>query len=144
MATAEAFETVFDYIPAARHGRILCLAGQIPKTGPQAILHTGRVGEAVDLEQARQSATVAAEQALAWLGREAGGLSRVERILRVTVYVAVADDFEAISQVADAASGTFSRALGEEGRHPRSVIGVARLPRNAPVLLEVTAVLTGD
>lgn len=141
MALGEAFETVFDYIPSATDGRILCLAGQIPKTGPETIHIAGRVGGEVSLDDARESARIAARQALAWLERETGSLDRIDRILRISVYVAVADGFGEISKVADAASGIFAEVLGERGRHPRSVIGVSCLPRNAPVLLEVTASL---
>lgn len=140
-ALPEPYDTAFTYEPATRHGRIVFLAGQIAKTAPASLHAVGRCGEAVDLATARESARIAAGQALAWLSRQLAADERVERLLRVDVFVAVGAEFEAISEVAEAASKTFVSTLGDGGRHARSVIGVARLPRNAPVLLEVTAVI---
>lgn len=130
--------TVYGYIPVRVFAQTAYVAGQIPKV-PGGLFAVGRVGAAIDLETARAAAVVAADQALAWLDAEAGGLENVACILRADCFVAAADDFAAISEVADAASGRLIEVFGEDGRHPRSVIGVARLPREAPVLLEVTA-----
>lgn len=143
-ALPEPHETAFTYELATRHDRIVFLAGQIAKIGPDSLHAVGRCGEAVDLATARESARVAAGQALAWLSRQLAAGERVERLLRVDVFVAVGGDFEAISDVAEAASQALISALGERGRHARSVIGVARLPRNAPVLLEVTAAVVKE
>lgn len=140
-ALPEPYDTEFTYEPATRHGRVVFLAGQIAKTGPASMHATGRCGEAVDLDTARESARIAARQALSWLSRQLEARERVERVLRLDVFVAVGPEFEAISEVAEAASKTFVSVLGDGGRHARSVIGVARLPRNAPVLLEVTAAI---
>lgn len=132
--------TRFDYLPVAFHDRIAYLAGQIPKVGND-VLHAGRVGETVSYEQAREAAEVATGQALAWVERTCGGLENVERVLRMDFFIAVADDFERMSEVADAASGLLGTVFGESGRHPRSVIGVSRLPRNSSVLIELTFAL---
>ncbi len=140
-ALPEPYETVFTYEPGIRHGRIVFLAGQIAKTGPASLYAVGRCGESVDIATARESARIAALQALSWLSRQLETGEHVERLLRVDVFVAVGSDFEAISEVAEAASQTFIAELGDCGRHSRSVIGVVRLPRNAPVLLEVTAAI---
>jgi len=133
--------TDYDYIMAQRHGRILLVAGQIAKTGHNVLHATGRCGAEVDLPTAKVSAEVAAGQVLAWITQHLSPGESVECILRMTVYVAVADEPFDISAVADAASATLIAALGEVGRHPRSVIGVSRLPRNAPVLLEASAAI---
>jgi len=140
----EAFDTIYAYRPASRLGRIVFLAGQIPKTGQTEIHAIGRCGEDVDLATAKESAQVAAGQALAWLARQTGPEECVDRILDLVVNVAVGPDFLEISDVADAASEVFIAALGEQGKHPRSVIGVCRLPRNAPVLLQVKASLIAN
>ena len=135
----EAFElpapigTNYEYILASRHDRLVMVAGQIAKTGDNTLHATGRCGEDVDLETACKNAEIAAEHC--------EPDERIERILRMTAHIAVGNQPFDISTVADAASRLFISALGEAGRHPRSVIGVSRLPRNAPVLLEVTAVL---
>ncbi|MCP1337849.1 RidA family protein [Futiania mangrovi] len=133
--------TEFDYIPVAVHGTTAYVAGQIPKTGANDLLHAGRVGAEVTAEQAFASARLAALQGLAWVDARAGGLDNVERVLRMDVFVAADDGFRDISRVADAASRVLIHAFGEAGRHPRSVLGVSQLPRNAPVLLEMTLAL---
>jgi len=134
--------TVYDYIPLSIHNRVAYLAGQIPKRR-DGLVAVGKAGE-IPLELAKTAARVCVEQALAWLHAEAGGLDNVERVLRMDCYVAAADGFEQISDIADAASGLLIALYGDAGRHPRSVIGVKHLPRNSPVLLELTFALKRD
>lgn len=132
--------TVYGYVPLTIHGSIAYLAGQICKV-PGGLLVTGRVGADVSPQAAGQAARASVLQALAWLDRRAGGIDNVERVLRLDCYVAVDDVFDCISDVADSASELLVATFGPAGGHPRSVIGVARLPRNAPVLLEMTVAL---
>ena len=132
--------TVYDYDPITVHERTAYLAGQIPKRDG-GMAFTGRVGDGVSFNQAKQAARICAEQALAWLDRSAGGLDNVERILQLNCFVAHAEGFEFISDIADAASGVLIEAFGDAGRHSRSVIGVRSLPRNSPVLIDLTAAL---
>lgn len=138
------YATDFAYIPLSIHERTAFLAGQIPKTDSGAITVAGRVGGEVSLEQAQEAARVSVQQGLAWLDAGAGGLDNVARVLRMDFFVAVEDGFEEMSRIADAASGLLHTAFGEEGRHPRSVIGVRRLPRNSPVLVELTVALHAE
>ena len=130
--------TIYDYIPLRMHRGVVYLAGQIAKIPGGELYAQGRVGEAVDLETAQESARICILQGLAWLKQELGDLDRVESVLRIDGYVAAAPDFERISEVVDAASGLLNSIFGDAGRHPRSVLGMARLPRNAPVLIEMT------
>lgn len=132
--------TVFDYNPITVHNRIAYLAGQIPKRHGR-VAYCGLVGEAVSFEEAKQAARICAEQTLAWLNQSAGGLDNVEQILRLKCFVAHADGFALISDIADAASALLIETFGDAGRHSRSVIGVRSLPRNAPVMIETTAAL---
>lgn len=140
-AMPEPIGTDYNYIMAQRHGRVLLVAGQIAKIGHNELHAVGRCGDEIDLPTACANARIAAGQVLAWITQHLAPGERVDSILRMSVYVAVGDAPFDISTVADAASGTLITALGEAGRNPRSVIGVSRLPRNAPVLLEVTAVI---
>ena len=135
--------TVYDYIPLSVHNRVAYLAGQIPKR-PDGLVAVGRAGGVVSLEHAQEAARVCVEQALSWIHAKAGGIDNVERVLRMDCYVAAAEGFEQISDIADAASGLLIALYGEAGRHPRSVIGVSRLPRQSPVLLELTFALRQD
>ncbi|ASP20068.1 YjgF/chorismate_mutase-like, putative endoribonuclease [Antarctobacter heliothermus] len=138
----EPIGTEYQYLMAARHGRVLLLASQIPKTDPRTIFAAGRCGEDIDMVTACESARLAAGQVLAWLEAERLPDETVDRVLRLQVYVAVAEGGFDISSVADAASETIIARLGPSGRHPRTVLGVSRLPRNAPVMLEATIAMS--
>lgn len=135
--------TIYDYVPIKVHDRIAYLAGQIPKLDG-SLVAVGRAGREVSLEQAVAASRVCVEQALAWIDAKAGGIENVEQVLRMDCYVAADDDFTQISDIADAASGLLIGLYGEAGRHPRSVIGVAQLPRRVPVLLELTVALANE
>ncbi|MEP3245663.1 MAG: RidA family protein [Sneathiella sp.] len=132
--------TKFAYIPVALHEKTAYLAGQIPKHDG-ALAHCGLVGDQISIEEAKSAACICAEQALSWFNHQAGGLENMSRILRLTYFIAHSDGFEGISEVADAASEYLVEVLGEIGNHSRSVIGVRSLPRNAPVLIEMTVAL---
>ena len=132
-------DTHYDYELVSRHGELVFVAGQIPKVAADRILRPGVCGAEHDLGSARESAALAARQALHWIETACEPGETVARILRLTVYVAQTDTFTEMSEVADAASRVFIDRLGAGGRHVRSVVGVRRLPRNAPVLVEATA-----
>ncbi len=135
--------TVFNYDPITVHGRIAYLAGQISKRDG-ALAYQGLAGDAVSLEEAKDAARICVEQGLAWVHKSAGGLENVERILRIDCFVAHSDGFTQISDIADAASGLLVEFFGEAGRHSRSVIGVKSLPRDVPVLIEMTLALKSE
>jgi enamine deaminase RidA (YjgF/YER057c/UK114 family) len=99
------------------------------------------VGRDIDLETARALARRAALHALAVAADAVGELDRV-RIVQVLVFVASTPEFGQQSQVADAASELLVDVLGENGRHARTAIGVAGLPRNSPV--EIQMVCTAE
>lgn len=117
----------------------LHVAGQIPLRAG-TLLATGTVGHDVDLDTARRCAAQAAANALAQLHAHLGTLDTI-RIVRMTVFVAATAQFGAHSQVAAAASDLLIRVLGERGRHTRSAIGVASLPRQSPVEIEIIAAM---
>ncbi len=72
------------------------------------------------------------------MSAELGGLEGVRQVLRVTGYIACEAGFEGQPQIMDAASAVFLDRLGERGRHARTAVGVAALPRRAPVEIDVT------
>jgi len=113
------------------------VAGQLPLRDG-TLVASGRVGEEVTFEQARACAEVAAVNLLAALVAEYGEqLTGVRRLLRLAVYVASAPGFHRQAAVADGASELLTAVLGDAGRHARTAIGVAELPRDAPVELDV-------
>lgn len=127
-----------DYVPALAHDGIVSTSGQLPFRDGE-LVRTGRVGEEVSVEDARDLAQLAALNALAAIAQQIGDLDRVTRVLNVTVFVNSAPDVTQHPQVANGASELLGRVFGERGRHTRSAVGVAALPLNAPVELEVTA-----
>jgi enamine deaminase RidA (YjgF/YER057c/UK114 family) len=111
------------------------VAGQLPYKDGE-LLGQGILGRDVDLELGRELARQAALNALAVAADAVGGLERV-RIVQMLVFVASTPDFGQQSTVADAASDLLVDVLGESGRHARTAIGVASLPRNSPVEIQM-------
>jgi enamine deaminase RidA (YjgF/YER057c/UK114 family) len=128
------------YVPVRRAGDLVFVAGQVPMADG-AVLHPGRLGEAVGIEQAREAARQAAVQALAALRGELGSFDGLAGIVQVTVYVAATPDFDGHPQVANGASELLAEVLGEAGQHARAAVGVASLPLGASVEVAVTALL---
>jgi enamine deaminase RidA (YjgF/YER057c/UK114 family) len=130
----------FQYVAVVVHDGLAWVAGQIPRAGDR-ILFTGKVGAEVSLEQAREAARACVLQGVAQLKEAAGNLERVERIVKVVGFVASAPGFIEQPKVIDAASELLVQIFGEAGRHARSAIGVAELPRGVPVEIELVAAL---
>jgi enamine deaminase RidA (YjgF/YER057c/UK114 family) len=125
----------FEYVAVAVHGNIAYVSGQLPWLDAQNVI-SGKVGAEVDLERAQEAARLCTLFALANLKNELGSLDAVERILKVTGFVASAPGFSAQPRVIDAASKMLGEIFGENGRHARSAIGVAELPRGAAVEID--------
>ena len=130
------------YVPAVRAGALVFTAGQLPLEDGE-LPRTGKVGDEVTLEEAREAARRCALNALAAAAAEAGGLDRVARVVKVTGYVASTPDFNRQPEVINGASDLIGEVFGETGRHARSAVGVAVLPMDAPVEVELVAEL-GD
>jgi enamine deaminase RidA (YjgF/YER057c/UK114 family) len=130
------------YVPATRAGTLVFTAGQLPFE--EGELHkTGKVGDAVSVEEAQQAARLCALNAIAAAAAEAGGLNNLRQIVKVTGFVASAPEFNDQPQVINGASELIGEIFGEDGLHARSAIGVAELPLDAPVEVELVAEL-GD
>lgn len=125
----------FDYVPVAEHNGVLYVSGQLPKEDGEVRI-TGRVGDEVSVDTAREAARICVLQGLACAAAHLGSLDRVRRTLRVTGFVASAPDFHEQPKVIDAASELLGAVFGEAGRHARSAVGVAALPRRSPVEIE--------
>jgi enamine deaminase RidA (YjgF/YER057c/UK114 family) len=118
-------------------------SGQLPRIDG-VLTCLGRLGDTVTVEEGREAAAVCALNALAVLQAALGSLDRIERVLTVTGFVSSAPDFHEQPAVIDGASQVLSDVFGEAGRHTRSAIGVASLPRNGAVEIEVTVALSGQ
>jgi len=129
-------EPTFQYAPVIVHNGVAYVSGQLPKEDGEVRI-TGKVGDALDVETARRAAQICILQGLSCLKSAIGSLDNVDRILKVTGFVASAPGFNQQPQVIDAASNLLSDLFGERGRHARSAVGVTELPRNAPVEIEM-------
>ena len=125
----------YQYVPVTVHERLAFVSGQLPRKGEEIV--TGKVGSDVDLEGAQEAARLCIIQGLACLRQNLGSLDRIERILKLTGFVASASGFTQQPKVIDAASDLLGKVFGENGRHARSAVGVAELPRNASVEIEM-------
>ncbi|MGH3663704.1 MAG: RidA family protein [Micromonosporaceae bacterium] len=128
-------EPAYDYTPARREGTILYVSGQLPKEDGEVRI-TGRCGDGVNVETAQRAAEVCTLQGVACAAAEAGGIDRLDGVLRVTGFVASAPDFHQQPAVINSASRLLRQIFGERGRHARSAVGVAALPWASPVELE--------
>jgi enamine deaminase RidA (YjgF/YER057c/UK114 family) len=136
IALPEAASPSFNYVPVTVHRRVAYVSGQLPKVEGD-IRVRGKVGATVSLATARGEARLCILQALACLRQALGSLDRIERILKVTGYVASAPGFNDQPKVLDAASDLLVEIFGEAGRHARAAVGVAELPRDAAVEIEM-------
>ena len=124
------------YVPAVRVGDLVFTAGQLP-TVQGRLSATGKVGAEVTPEAAADCAGVAALNGLAAVAAEVGGLDAVVRVVKVTVFVASAPGFTGHASVANGASQLLGDVFGAAGKHARSAVGVAVLPLDAPVEVEL-------
>ena len=124
------------YVPTVRSGSFVYTAGQLPMVNGQ-LPRTGKVGAEVSTEDARELAQQCALNALAAIKAEIGDLAAVARVVKVVGFVASAPDFYDQPEVINGASELLGAVFGPAGQHARSAVGVAVLPRNAPVEVEV-------
>lgn len=130
-------KAVGAYVPCVRHGELLLLSGQIPLADGKVQI-AGQVGFERTLEQAQEAARLCTLNALAIAAENAGGLDNIKRIIKVVVYVASHEGFTDQHKVANGASDLLVAIFGDAGRHARAAVGVAELPLNASVEVDVT------
>ena len=126
------------YVPAVLTRGYVYTAGQVPVVEGR-LLATGKVGAEVGAGEASALARTCALNALAAVASVTSGLDAVRRIVKVTGFVASAPDFTQQAQVINGASELLIEVFGEAGRHARSAVGMAVLPLNAPVEVELIA-----
>ena len=127
---------VASYVPAVRTGSLVFTAGQLPFVDGQ-LPATGRLGAEVGVEQGADLARICALNAIAAVGTVVDDLDDIVRVVKVVGFVASTPDFFDQPTVVNGASDLLIAAFGESGRHARSAVGMAVLPRNAPVEVEL-------
>jgi enamine deaminase RidA (YjgF/YER057c/UK114 family) len=126
---------VAAYVPAVRSGELVFTSGQLPVVDGRMDV-TGKVGALVTPDQAKELARTCALNALAAIDALVG-LDAVVRVVKVVGFVASAPDFTGQPGVVNGASELLGDVFGDAGRHARSAVGVASLPLDAPVEVEV-------
>jgi enamine deaminase RidA (YjgF/YER057c/UK114 family) len=130
------------YVPALRVGDLVWTSGQLPMVDG-TLAATGKVGAEVDAEDAAGLARICALNALAAIKAEVGDLDEVTRVIKVVGYVASTPTFTGQPAVINGASQLLGEVFGDAGRHARSAVGVAVLPLDAPVEVELVVQIGG-
>ncbi|SCL21134.1 Enamine deaminase RidA, house cleaning of reactive enamine intermediates, YjgF/YER057c/UK114 family [Micromonospora nigra] len=131
----EVVPPVASYVPAVQSGQHVYVSGQLPMAEGR-LLATGKVGAGISAEQAKDLAQRCALNALAAVDALVG-LEKVVKIVKLTGFVASAPGFTGQPAVINGASDLLGAVFGEAGRHARSAVGVAELPLDAPVEVEL-------
>ena len=124
------------YIPALRIDNLIFTAGQLPTVGGE-LKFKGKLGSEVSEEDGRKAAEISALNCLSVIKNVTGDLDKIERIVKLTVFVNSADGFTSQPKVANGASELIGKIFGERGKHVRSAVGVNELPMDAPVEIEM-------
>jgi enamine deaminase RidA (YjgF/YER057c/UK114 family) len=136
LSVPEVAKPVAAYVPAVRSGHHVFTSGQLPMRSGE-LMYAGKVGAEVSHEEAVEAARQCGLNALAAVRAEVGELSKVTRIVKVVVFVASAPDFTGQPLVANGVSELLGEVFGDIGQHARSAVGVAVLPLDAPVEVEL-------
>ncbi len=127
---------VAAYIPAVRSGSYVYTSGQLPMVSG-SLAATGKVGAEVTPEDAKELAAICAINAIAAVKSVIGDLDKVIRVVKVVGFVASDPSFTGQPGVINGASELLKQAFGDAGVHARSAVGVAVLPLDAPVEVEI-------
>jgi enamine deaminase RidA (YjgF/YER057c/UK114 family) len=136
LSLPEVAAAVGSYVPAVRSGSIVFVSGQLPSRAGK-LQYTGTLGRNCTVEGGQQAARLCALNALAAAAQAAGGMENIARILRLAVFVNSTADFTEQAKVANGASELMQALFGESGRHARLAVGVASLPLDAAVEVEL-------
>jgi enamine deaminase RidA (YjgF/YER057c/UK114 family) len=127
---------VANYVKAVRVGKLVYLSGHGPDK-PEGGLVIGKVGTDLTLEQGQEAARLVGISLLSTLKAEVGNLNKVKRVVKVLGMVNAPANFEKQPQVINGCSDLMVAVFGEKGKHARSSVGVASLPSNIPVEIEM-------
>jgi enamine deaminase RidA (YjgF/YER057c/UK114 family) len=133
----DAPKPVAAYIPAKQSGKLVFTAGQLPMVNGE-LISKGLLGQEVAIEDANKAARVCTLNALAAIKGVIGDLDRIKQIVRVVGYVASIPTFTQQPSVVNGASELLLEIFGNAGKHARSAVGMAVLPLNASVEIELT------
>lgn len=136
LTVPEVAAPVAAYVPALRNGNLVYTSGQLPLVSGH-LRATGKLGAEITTEMGCEFAQTCALNAIAAVRSQIGDLDKVVQVVKVLGFVASTGDFYDQPQVINGASELLAKAFGDAGEHARSAVGVAVLPRNAPVEVEL-------
>jgi enamine deaminase RidA (YjgF/YER057c/UK114 family) len=125
-----------SYLPAKQSGKLIFTAGQLPMVNGE-LISKGLLGQGVEIEDAKNAARVCTLNALAAIKGVIGDLDRIKQVVRVVGYVASIPTFTQQPAIVNGASELLLEIFGEKGKHARSAVGMAVLPLNASVEIEL-------
>jgi enamine deaminase RidA (YjgF/YER057c/UK114 family) len=137
LSLPDAPKPVAAYIPAKQTGNLVFTAGQLPMVNGE-LISKGLLGQDVEIDEANKAARICTLNALAAIKGVIGDLDRIKQIVRVVGYVASVPSFTQQPAVVNGASELLLEIFGENGKHARSAVGMAVLPLNASVEIELT------
>lgn len=141
LSVPDVAKPVAAYVPAVRTGNHIYSSGQLPMKSGE-LMHAGKVGGEVSVEDATACAQQCALNGLAAVRSVIGDLSRVVRVVKLVVFVASTPDFTGQPGVANGASELVGSVFGDAGQHARSAVGVPVLPLDSPVEVEMIVEVT--
>ena len=132
----EAPKPLAAYVPALATNDFVFTAGQLPSVKGE-LKYKGKVGQDLTEEEGRKAAEICALNCLGAIKGITGSLDKIDRIIKLTVFVNSAEGFTGQPKVANGASELIGKIFGDNGRHARSAVGVNELPLDAPVEVEM-------
>ena len=128
---------VGNFVPAVRTGNLVYTAGTGPGLPDGGLLHVGKLGAEITIEQGYDCARLTMLNLLSNLKGEIGDLDKVKRVVKLLCMVNAAPEFTQTPQVANGASDLLVNLFGEKGYHARSAVGMSTLPGNMPIEIEM-------
>ncbi len=130
-----------NYVPFAVEGKLVFIAGQVPRGPDGKLQYVGKVGRDLTEKEGYEAARLCALNCLAQLKAAAGSLDKVKRIVRLGGFVNCVPEFTAQPQVVNGASDLVVQIFGDKGRHARTAVGAGSLPANVATEVEMIAAL---
>ena len=134
----DAQSPVANYVPSVRTGNLIYLSGLGPANRPDGSVPNGKLGQDLNTEQGYEAARLVGVNMLARIKEAVGGdFNKVKRVVKLLSMVNSTADFTDHPQVANGCSDLMTEVFGDNGKHARSAVGMANLPGNIPVEIEV-------
>ena len=137
LAVTEPNPAIGNFVPAVRTGNLVFVSGNLPRLPDGTMPHTGKLGSEVSVEEGAAAARQSAVNCLSAAKSVIGDLDKVQRVVKLLVMVNSDPSFDQQPLVGNGASDLLVELYGESGRHARSAVGMAALPRGAPVEVEM-------